>query len=574
MALLNPKWLPNAAMKRIICHWTGGGWRASDLDRMHYHLLIEADGKLVQGHHTIDDNVYTSDGDYAAHTLNANTGAIGVALCGMAQAVERPFDPGPCPINEGQWAVLVQVLAELARRYGIPVTPQTVLGHGEVQTNLGIAQKGKWDPMVLPWAPDMSKSAVGAALRGAVAAALAADAEPEAAGTVPVKLGTKELAGTASNGDVLLRIADLLDGTDDGLIDADERVVVLRKDGRLLYLPFTLTGGGEIDPDQPDDARLAKLRTGGLVDADALAQALDARSSYDATTKAIVISAVRPEKEGARPYTIRPGDTLGAIAARLLGAAGRWREIRKADGSAFSDAEARQLAIGAVVIVPPAVAGDAETGGGGGAVPAGSPPVTDTPDRTDELVDCVPSSIRAHARASIPVILAVCRSAGVTDAAAIAYILATSEHESLAGRFMRELWGPTATQKGYEGRKDLDNTQTGDGFRFRGRGYVQITGRANYRTWSKHLDRDLVGDPDIVAREPEVAARILVEGMRDGQFRPSAGKLAGYVSATPPDFYNARSLINGDRTVVDRGHSKDRGTRIADIARRYLLAFG
>jgi putative chitinase len=54
----------------------------------------------------------------------------------------------------------------------------------------------------------------------------------------------------------------------------------------------------------------------------------------------------------------------------------------------------------------------------------------------------------------------------------------------------------------YEGRKDLGNVQKGDGRRFKGRGLIQLTGRANYQAASNELKTDFVADPDLVARFP------------------------------------------------------------------------
>jgi hypothetical protein len=167
------EWMPDCEMKRIICHWTAGSYEASDHDHECYHLLIEKDGTLVRGELSIADNVSTADEIYAHHTKGCNTKSIGIAVCCMANACERPFDPGPCPMTKEQWELLAQVAAQLAKRYRIPVTPKTVLGHGEVGQQLNIKQNEKWDPMVLPWDPFATKEKVGNLFRARVSAILA-----------------------------------------------------------------------------------------------------------------------------------------------------------------------------------------------------------------------------------------------------------------------------------------------------------------------------------------------------------------------------------------------------------------
>lgn len=88
-----------------------------------------------------------------------------------------------------------------------------------------------------------------------------------------------------------------------------------------------------------------------------------------------------------------------------------------------------------------------------------------------------------------------------------AMFLANVAHESQELRRTREIWGPTPAQLGYEGRADLGNTQKGDGFRFRGRGLFQITGRANTRDCSLALygDERLLDTPELL-EEPDGAA--------------------------------------------------------------------
>ena len=156
--------LPRCTMRRIILHWTCGRRTANDTDIEHYHFLVEQpDGReprVIRGEHTIDDNVSTADDDYAAHTRGCNTGSIGLALCGMLNCEKNPFKPGPHPFTHDQWHLMCRAAAQLATAYNIPITPTTVLAHGEVQEKLGIKQAGKWDPMRLPWMPQVKPADV------------------------------------------------------------------------------------------------------------------------------------------------------------------------------------------------------------------------------------------------------------------------------------------------------------------------------------------------------------------------------------------------------------------------------
>ena len=77
----------------------------------------------------------------------------------------------------------------------------------------------------------------------------------------------------------------------------------------------------------------------------------------------------------------------------------------------------------------------------------------------------------------------------------IAAFIAQIGHESGQLRYSEEI----ASGKAYEGRKDLGNTQVGDGVKFKGRGLIQITGRSNYEKISKDLGEDFISNPELLA---------------------------------------------------------------------------
>ncbi|WP_434728622.1 glycoside hydrolase family 19 protein [Pseudomonas soli] len=88
----------------------------------------------------------------------------------------------------------------------------------------------------------------------------------------------------------------------------------------------------------------------------------------------------------------------------------------------------------------------------------------------------------------------------------IAHFLAQIAHESGCLRYTEEL----ASGSAYEGRKDLGNLQPGDGPRFKGRGLIQLTGRANYRQYGQYCTRDFENkdDPALVSSDPALAVDV------------------------------------------------------------------
>ncbi|GAB7079318.1 glycoside hydrolase family 19 protein [Megalodesulfovibrio paquesii] len=105
-----------------------------------------------------------------------------------------------------------------------------------------------------------------------------------------------------------------------------------------------------------------------------------------------------------------------------------------------------------------------------------------------------------------PAVLACMRARNIDSPLRQAHFLAQVGHESAELRHREEL----ASGREYEGRLQLGNTERGDGPRFKGRGLIQLTGRANYAAYGRSLgrERDLLEQPECVAREPELCVDV------------------------------------------------------------------
>ena len=131
---------------------------------------------------------------------------------------------------------------------------------------------------------------------------------------------------------------------------------------------------------------------------------------------------------------------------------------------------------------------------------------------TDEQLHAImPGLPKAKRDVFLPFLNDALTEFSVDRPARLAAFLAQLAHESGQLRFMQELWGPTPAQLRYEPPSTLatklGNTEVGDGKRFKGRGPIQITGRANYRRYGDLLEVDLIASPPTAAL-PDLAFRI------------------------------------------------------------------
>lgn len=261
------------------------------------------------------------------------------------------------------------------------------------------------------------------------------------------------------------------------------------------------------------------------------------------------VSASPPPSVGAinNGYVVVPGDTLSAIAARqgvslqqLIAAnpqianpnvivpgqmvnipagggmapessGGRWKRQPGSDGG-FAPGGPKPWPQGGIDPASLRVPGEAVPGE---AVPGEAVPSEAVPSEAatggasaggvsaEELMAIVPTLSFAKAREVAQHLSVAMREADITTLRQKAAFIAQLAHESGGFHYMEEI----ASGAAYEGRHDLGNTNAGDGMRFKGRGYIQVTGRANYTAASQALGIDFVSNPAL-AGTPENAARI------------------------------------------------------------------
>ena len=156
----------------------------------------------------------------------------------------------------------------------------------------------------------------------------------------------------------------------------------------------------------------------------------------------------------------------------------------------------------------------------------------------------------------------------------LAYALGTTHLETGAAmQPINEKGGTSYFEKNYgpnghnpKRAKKMGNTHPGDGAKYRGRGFVQLTWEVNYDAMAKHLTTsfaktvDLVNKPEL-ALQPDYAAEIMFYGMSTGTF--TGRKFSNYFTKTAAgkpakdDWVGARAIINGnDKAAIIAGFGK------------------
>jgi putative chitinase len=228
-----------------------------------------------------------------------------------------------------------------------------------------------------------------------------------------------------------------------------------------------------------------------------------------------------------KEHIIRQGDTLSALARHYGTTVATLTQANNLQ-------DASRIRVGQKLLIPEAASPGAPAPTSAPAQPKAGPTAGEPSAKAlsmEQLRAIMPKLTEARARELLPHLAAALQEAEIHTPLRQAAFLAQLGHESGDLRYFEEL----ASGEAYEGRKDLGNTQPGDGPRFKGRGPIQLTGRNNYRVAGKALGVDLENNPTRAA-DPDV-------GFRTAAWFWNSRKLN--TSADTRDFDTITKKING-----------------------------
>ncbi|MHA6205953.1 C1 family peptidase [Dyella soli] len=178
---------------------------------------------------------------------------------------------------------------------------------------------------------------------------------------------------------------------------------------------------------------------------------------------------------------------------------------------------------------------------------------TDVAITLDAVKQLFPATKASNIARNLPYVAAALNVVGLRDRPMICAALGTIRAETEGFVPISEFPSHFNTTPGmaafsaYDGRTSLGNTQPGDGARFRGRGFVQLTGRANYHTYAAQIGLDIENFPDL-ANAPEPAAVLLAVFLNH-----AADKMRAALASN--NYATARKLVNGGTYGLDKFRS-------------------
>jgi hypothetical protein len=249
-------------------------------------------------------------------------------------------------------------------------------------------------------------------------------------------------------------------------------------------------------------------------------------------------------------YIVQPGDSLSKIAQRFYRNQELWPLIQQANVATIVDPGS--IFAGQAIAIP-----DIEGAQDLGETTIDLPPTDGGPSAMFSLAEIRGAFAGEGAGAEVhwPPLAAELQAAGCFDLPTVIAVLATIRVEVPPFAPIREFGDEAYFTRMYEGRVQLGNVEPGDGARYCGRGFIQVTGRANYRDYGAKLGVDLLAEPDR-ALEPEIASRILVRYFVDRGIPALAA--AG-------DWQGVRRAVNGGLNGWDQ--FIDAVTRLVEAAK-------